>query len=106
MEERSAADFIPTTTSLTKLEQAAKHCEGCDLYRHATQTVFGEGRKQSRLVFVGEQPGDQEDLSGQPFVGPAGRLLDEALSEAGINCRRKAGSREMPPVARITPRRH
>ena len=81
---RSAADFIPPTPTLPNLRQAAKDCTGCDLYKRATQTVFGEGAAHAKIVFVGEQPGDQEDLQGHPFVGPAGRLLDKALVEAGI----------------------
>ena len=71
-------------TSLTTLRQEAAHCTRCDLYRHATQTVFGEGLADARIVLVGEQPGDSEDLAGKPFVGPAGKLLDRALEEAGI----------------------
>ena len=82
---RSAVEFIPPTPTLPQLRQAAKTCTGCDLYRRATQTVFGEGASHATLVFVGEQPGDQEDLQGHPFVGPAGRLLDKALVEAGIS---------------------
>ena len=81
---RSALEFIPQTLSLPKLRAAATSCAGCDLYRSATQTVFGEGPARARLMLVGEQPGDREDLSGRPFVGAAGRLLDEALKEAGI----------------------
>jgi len=81
---RSAADFIPSTPTLPTLQQAAEHCTGCDLYQRATQTVFGEGAAHAKVVFVGEQPGDQEDVQGHPFVGPAGRLLDKALVEAGI----------------------
>src|SRR5690348_11243444 len=69
------------------LAEAAASCHGCDLWENATQTVFGEGREGSKLVLVGEQPGDQEDLQGEPFVGPAGRLLDKALEEAGIDRR-------------------
>jgi uracil-DNA glycosylase family protein len=75
----------PDTSSLTTLERAAKTCTACHLFRHATQTVFGEGRKGAKLVLVGEQPGDQEDLAGKPFVGPAGKILDRALEEAGID---------------------
>src|SRR5687768_9675177 len=82
---RSAASFIPPTPTLPHLRQAAKTCTGCDLYQRATQTVFGEGASHATLVFVGEQPGDQEDLQGHPFVGPAGKLLDKALVEAGID---------------------
>ncbi|MEP6887733.1 MAG: UdgX family uracil-DNA binding protein [Nitrospirales bacterium] len=81
---RSAADFIPPKPTLSNLRQAAKQCTGCDLYQRATQTVFGEGASHAKIVFVGEQPGDQEDLQGHPFVGPAGRLLDKALVEVGI----------------------
>jgi uracil-DNA glycosylase len=83
--QRSAADFLPEIESLSNLIEAAKHCEGCDLYKRATQTVFGEGRSTAQIILVGEVPGDQEDLAGKPFVGPAGRLLDDALAEAGIN---------------------
>jgi DNA polymerase len=82
---RSAEDFLPDRKTLRTLAAAAKHCEGCDLYKRATQTVFGEGSKTARIILVGEQPGDQEDLQGHPFVGPAGRVLDEALAEAGID---------------------
>ncbi len=81
----SAADFLPRKLTLTSLKRAAAACEGCPLYREATQTVFGEGPADAQLVLVGETPGDQEDLQGRPFVGPAGRLLDEALIEAGLN---------------------
>src|SRR5919109_703557 len=83
----SAADFIPPHPSLTKLKGAAQHCRGCDLWLNATQTVFGEGPRNAEVMFVGEQPGDQEDRQGRPFVGPAGRLLDAALEEAGIDRR-------------------
>jgi DNA polymerase len=80
---------VPASTDLDILRQAAAHCTACPLYKNATQTVFGEGRPHARLVLVGEQPGDQEDLAGHPFVGPAGQLLDRALAEAGID-RKKA----------------
>ncbi|HEX4302743.1 MAG TPA: UdgX family uracil-DNA binding protein [Rhizomicrobium sp.] len=70
--------------SLSTLRREAAGCTRCDLYRHATQTVFGEGPADARIVLVGEQPGDQEDLAGKPFVGPAGQLLDRALDDAGI----------------------
>jgi len=73
--------------TVADLAEAAASCHGCDLWENATQTVFGEGREGSKLVLVGEQPGDQEDLQGEPFVGPAGRLLDKALEEAGIDRR-------------------
>jgi uracil-DNA glycosylase len=80
-----AAEFVPSSRSLKTLEEAAEGCRGCELYRDATQTVFGQGRKSAELMLVGEQPGDKEDLAGEPFVGPAGRLLDRALEEAGID---------------------
>jgi uracil-DNA glycosylase family protein len=83
--ERSAADFLPPRINLTSLRRAADGCRGCDLYKDATQAVFGEGSRTSELVLVGETPGDQEDLQGRPFVGPAGRLLDEALEAAGVD---------------------
>jgi DNA polymerase len=82
--DRTAAPFVPKTTSLRTLESAAHTCRGCDLYKHATQVVFGEGPKGAQVMFVGEQPGDQEDRQGEPFVGPAGALLDKALADAGI----------------------
>ena len=81
----SARPFIPEHAGLKELAEAARHCEGCDLYLHATQTVFGEGKKSARIMLVGEQPGDQEDRAGAPFVGPAGKILDQALEEAGID---------------------
>jgi uracil-DNA glycosylase len=81
---RSAAPFVPDSTSLRTLAAAAHECHGCDLYKTATQVVFGTGPRTARVVFVGEQPGDQEDRQGAPFVGPAGALLDKALEEAGI----------------------
>src|SRR5215212_10495956 len=84
----SAADFIPPRASLPKLREAAAGCRGCDLYRNATQTVFGEGPRAADVMLVGEQPGDQEDRQGHPFVGPSGRLLDEGLAAAGIDRRR------------------
>jgi len=82
--ERSAAPFVPKTTSVRSLSAAAHQCRGCDLYKTATQVVFGAGPAKARVMFVGEQPGDQEDRQGEPFVGPAGALLDKALEEAGI----------------------
>ncbi len=72
------------SASILTLREAAEHCKACDLWKNATQTVFGEGRLNAKVIFVGEQPGDQEDIVGRPFVGPAGKLLDEALAEAGI----------------------
>jgi uracil-DNA glycosylase family protein len=80
----SAADFLPSRLSLTGLRRAADHCQGCDLHKDATQTVFGEGPRKARLMLVGEMPGDREDIAGEPFVGPAGALLDQALEEAGL----------------------
>ena len=81
---RDASRFIPPNPTLESLREAAAHCTGCDLYANATQTVFGAGPADAQAMFVGEQPGDVEDKTGQPFVGPAGRLLDRALAEAGI----------------------
>lgn len=81
----SAVEFLPERRTLPALEEAAQTCRGCKLYRDATQAVFGAGRSRARLMLVGEQPGDKEDLEGEPFVGPAGRLLDRALEEAGID---------------------
>ena len=83
--ETSAADFFPERKSLKAFREAASDCKGCDLWERGTQTVFGEGARRAEVVFVGEQPGNEEDLSGHPFVGPAGRLLDDALAEAGID---------------------
>ena len=80
----SAADFIPPRRTLKTLREAAAGCRGCRLWTVGTQTVFGEGPARARVLIVGEQPGDQEDLQGHPFVGPAGRLLSDALDEAGI----------------------
>ena len=80
-----ARPFIPETRSLRRLSEAVEDCRGCPLYRKATHGVFGEGRAASRVLIVGEQPGDQEDLAGKPFVGPAGGVLDRALEEAGIS---------------------
>jgi uracil-DNA glycosylase len=80
----SATDFLPKRTTVPALRKAAAGCRGCDLYRDATQTVFGEGPEDARIVMVGEQPGDREDVAGQPFVGPAGALLDRAIGEAGL----------------------
>jgi uracil-DNA glycosylase len=80
----SAADFLPGCTNLKALRAAATFCEGCELFERATQTVFGRGPRHADLVLVGEMPGDQEDLQGKPFVGPAGRLLRDMLDEANI----------------------
>ncbi|KAF4410417.1 MULTISPECIES: UdgX family uracil-DNA binding protein [Streptomyces] len=80
-----AEPFVPSRAGLKKLREAAAGCRGCPLHEPATQTVFGAGSTDARVVLVGEQPGDQEDRRGEPFVGPAGRLLDKALAEAGID---------------------
>jgi uracil-DNA glycosylase len=77
--------FLPKQQTFPRLREALQTCEGCDLFRHATQGVFGEGPATTRLLFIGEQPGNEEDVQGRPFVGPAGRILDKALEEAGIN---------------------
>jgi uracil-DNA glycosylase len=81
----SARDFFPARQTLPALRSAAQQCRGCGLYANATQAVFGDGPRDARLMLVGEQPGDSEDLAGQPFVGPAGRLLDRAMEAAGID---------------------
>jgi len=83
--EETAAPLVPERPSLTKLRQAAAGCTACDLYKTGTQTVFGEGSATAEVLFVGEQPGDQEDRAGRPFVGPAGKLFDQALEHAGID---------------------
>jgi uracil-DNA glycosylase family protein len=75
----------PDSTDLDELRSAASGCHGCTLYKNATQTVFGEGTKKAKILVVGEQPGDKEDLAGEPFVGPAGKLLDRAFEEAGFD---------------------
>src|SRR6266705_6105565 len=76
---------VPEANSLAKVAAAAKECTACPLYKRATQTVFGEGPKHATMLMIGEQPGDYEDVAGKPFVGPAGKILDRALEEAGIN---------------------
>jgi uracil-DNA glycosylase len=83
----SARAFIPAHLSMPQLRESASGCTGCDLYKRATQTVFGEGAAHASIMLVGEQPGDQEDLQGRPFVGPAGGMLNKALVEAGIGRR-------------------
>jgi uracil-DNA glycosylase family protein len=83
--DETAAPLVPEDASLPKLREAAADCQACDLWKTGTQTVFGEGARSAEIVFVGEQPGDKEDLAGRPFVGPAGRVLDEALEAAGID---------------------
>jgi uracil-DNA glycosylase family protein len=84
MSEPGAEEFLPERRSLKALREAVQDCRGCDLYRDATQAVFGEGPAKARLMLVGEQPGDREDVEGEPFVGPAGALLRKALLAAGI----------------------
>jgi uracil-DNA glycosylase len=81
----SATDFLPEDESLESLSAAAGRCRGCELYQYATQTVFGQGPRRARIMLVGEQPGDAEDLAGSPFVGPAGKLLRQALAAAEID---------------------
>jgi uracil-DNA glycosylase len=81
----TAAEYLPERPSLESLREAAAVCRGCELWRSATQTVFGEGLVGASVLFVGEQPGDQEDQQGRPFVGPAGRLFDQALEDVGID---------------------
>jgi len=83
-DQLTAEAFLPASDDLPALARAAADCRGCELYRDATQTVFGRGPAPARLMLVGEQPGDVEDQRGEPFVGPAGRLLDRALGEAGL----------------------
>lgn len=84
-QKESAAAWVPATHSLRQLREAAPECRGCDLYRHATQVVFGEGPQDANVVMVGEQPGDEEDRKGHPFVGPSGKLLSKAMHEAGLD---------------------
>jgi uracil-DNA glycosylase len=84
-EPPGAAEFVPAKKTLPALKEAVQTCRGCELYKHATQAVAGEGPAKSPIVFIGEQPGDEEDRQGRPFVGPAGRLFDRALEEAGID---------------------
>ena len=81
---KSAEAFLPTRMTLRALQRAVQECQGCNLFRYATQAVFGEGPARAPIVMIGEQPGNDEDLQGHPFVGPAGKLLDGALEEAGI----------------------
>lgn len=80
----SAAPLVPPRPTIQKLQDAARGCQACPLWKTGTQTVFGDGSRRAKVVFVGEQPGNDEDLAGKPFVGPAGKLLDQALAEAGI----------------------
>ena len=88
-ESKDTEDFFPDGKTLPALREAAADCQACDLYKRGTQTVFGAGTRNAEVLFVGEQPGNDEDLEGEPFVGPAGKLLDKALEEAGID-RQKA----------------
>src|SRR5437016_8689804 len=83
--QTAAAPLVPPKPSISKLQSAAADCQACDLWKLGTQTVFGEGSSKARVMLVGEQPGDQEDIQGRPFVGPAGRILDKALEAAGID---------------------
>jgi uracil-DNA glycosylase family protein len=85
MERTSAAEFVPDSRSLATVAAAARDCRGCALYADANQTVFGAGAQSASMMLVGEQPGDQEDKAGEPFVGPAGHILDKALRAAGID---------------------
>jgi uracil-DNA glycosylase family protein len=84
-EHTDAAPWVPDSRDLADLESAAHDCRGCELWQSATQVVFSSGDRSARIMLVGEQPGDREDEQGEPFVGPAGRVLDEALAEAGID---------------------
>lgn len=83
-QQKTAAAWVPATHDLARLRAAAVKCQGCDLYQRATQVVFGEGPRDARVVMVGEQPGDEEDRKGHPFIGPSGRLLSKAMAEAGL----------------------
>jgi DNA polymerase len=85
LSDETAAPLVPPRPTLPRLRQAAADCRACDLWERGTQTVFGEGPSRARVMFVGEQPGDMEDLEGRPFVGPAGRILDASLEKAGID---------------------
>src|SRR5436190_20822207 len=84
-ETPTAAPWVPARPTLPRLIEASRGCRGCHLYENATQTVFGQGPKDARIMMIGEQPGDQEDLAGHPFVGPAGKLLDKALGDAEVD---------------------
>jgi DNA polymerase len=83
--DKTAAPLVPPRPTLPKLRAAAARCRACDLWERGTQTVFGDGSSRARVMFVGEQPGDREDIEGRPFVGPAGRILDASLEKAGID---------------------
>src|SRR5437763_13838706 len=97
----TAAPLVPERPSLTKLREAAAGCTACDLHKTGTQTVFGEGKASAEVVFVGEQPGDQEDLQGRPFVGPAGKLFDKALDAAGIGRTQVYVTHTVQPLTRV-----
>src|SRR5438045_9491684 len=84
-ESGTAAPLVPSAPTIDKLQKAARRCQACPLWKTGTQTVFGEGARKAEIVFVGEQPGNDEDLAGKPFVGPAGKLLDRAMVQAGID---------------------
>lgn len=84
LQRTTAATFLPKQRNIAALREAAKHCEGCDLYSHSIQTVFGWGSPSAKLVFVGDMPSDEDDREGEPFVGPVGWLIDSALEQAGI----------------------
>ena len=96
----SAEAFIPFDPTLPRLREAAGSCRGCDLWAHATQTVFGEGPRRAEIMFVGEVPGDLEDRAGHPFVGPAGKLLDTAMLEAGLDRARVYLTKRVPAYLR------
>jgi len=81
----TAVQLVPAKPTFSNMQKAAANCRACELWKRGTQTVFGEGSPKARVMFVGEQPGDQEDIQGRPFVGPAGQILDKALEEAGID---------------------
>lgn len=86
-DQQTAAPLVPARAAIDRLQDAAAACQACDLWKSGTQRVFGDGSRQARIIFIGEQPGDEEDVQGKPFVGPAGRLLDRALVDAGIDRR-------------------
>ena len=96
----SAADYLPKKRTLASLRTAARGCHGCELYRNATQVVFGAGPASAPLMIVGEVPGDKEDQIGKPFVGPAGKLLDDAFAAAGIDRREISACRNSPNLTR------
>lgn len=99
----SAQEFIPRRPTLASLARAAQGCTACDLYKTGTQAVLGAGPRRAAVFFIGEQPGDQEDLAGKPFVGPAGHVLDEVLAEAGIPREEAFDQRPDPGTGHIPP---